>query len=266
MKRVIKAVNALLKPVGLRLSRTDEPGPYYPKLLSLIEEAQGCFVELLFPELPASKQRTALLAQSLGTQVSEAMYIIAFLHKALDVDGDVCEFGIAQGATSALLANEIRETRKLLWLFDSFEGLPQPSEKDILIDDIFGLGSMDKYAGTMRSPAAEVKSRLADISFPFSRVQIVPGFIEASIHGPRLPGKVCFAYVDFDFYRPILVALQFLDKCLVVGGYVVIDDYGYFSAGAKTAVDEFLAENPTTYELILPHKFAGHFAIVQKIA
>jgi O-methyltransferase len=40
-------------------------------------------------------------------------------------------------ATSALLANEIRSTERTLWLFDSFKGLGKPSEKDLLIDDIF---------------------------------------------------------------------------------------------------------------------------------
>ena len=49
-------------------------------------------------------------------------------------------------------------------------------------------------------------------------------------------------YVDFDFYSPISVALRFLNKRLVTGGVIVVDDYGFFSSGAKTAVDEFLKE------------------------
>src|SRR5450755_2563393 len=86
----------------------------------------------LFPN-PVPEGRSELLAKLLGTQLSEAVYIINCLHRSLKLPGDVCEFGIAQGATSALLANEIRDTDKLLWLFDSFEGLPTPTEKDSLI-------------------------------------------------------------------------------------------------------------------------------------
>lgn len=69
------------------------------------------------------------MAKLLGTQISEAMYILVFLHRSLELDGDVCEFGVAQGATSALLANEIRTTQKNLWLFDSFKGLPKRNGK-----------------------------------------------------------------------------------------------------------------------------------------
>jgi hypothetical protein len=36
--------------------------------------------------------------------------------------------GIAQCATSALIANEISSSKKNLWLFDSFKGLPKPTE------------------------------------------------------------------------------------------------------------------------------------------
>ena len=83
------------------------------------------------------------------------------------MDGDVCEFCVAQGETSALIANEISGClEKILHLFDSFEGLPKPSDKDKLKDDIFALGNIDKYAGTMKCPEAMVLSRLAAISFP----------------------------------------------------------------------------------------------------
>jgi O-methyltransferase len=66
--------------------------------------------------------------------------LIEYLHQSLPVEGDVCEFGVAQGAISAVLAHEIKNTNKNIWLFDSFEGLPEPSEKDILINDLFHFG------------------------------------------------------------------------------------------------------------------------------
>ena len=87
------------------------------------------------------------LVISIGTNLVEALFLLNELSQAMHLDGDVCEFGIAQGATSALIGNEIRNTSKALWLFDSFEGLPRPTEKDKLIDDIFSLGSIEKYQG-----------------------------------------------------------------------------------------------------------------------
>lgn len=219
----------------------------------------------LFPS-PVPEGRSELLAKLLGTQLSEAVYIINYLHQSLKLPGDVCEFGIAQGATSALLANEIRATDKLLWLFDSFEGLPKPTEKDALINDIFGLGTIEKYQGTMAYGVNEVLERLRAISYPPARVKIVPGFIENTISLVDLPDRVCFAYVDFDFYEPILIALNYLNKHLPKGGCIVVDDYGFFSSGAGAAVDEFLTAHPSQYDFVLPDKSAGHFAILSKIA
>jgi hypothetical protein len=200
----------------------------------------------------------------LGTHISEAIYIVGYLHKALKLQGDICEFGIAQGATSALLAHEIRETNKLLWLFDSFQGLPQPSEKDVLKDDFWDLGSIEAYRGTMTFSVKMVKKRLHEIDFPLSRVRIIPGFIEETIHDPYLPTSVCFAYVDFDFYEPVSIALNFLDKVLQTGGYVVVDDYDYFSTGVKTAVDEFVTTHKDKYQVSFPIKSAGNFCIIKK--
>jgi O-methyltransferase len=265
-------INAILKPADLVVStRADSRGFLGARVtpqnyMSLVAEMEGVLSALLFPEAPPVAHRTQLMAELVGTGVINAMYIVEYLHRSLQFEGDVCEFGVAQGATSAFLANEIRDTGKTLWLFDSFEGLPKPGDKDQLIDDIFNLESIEKYEGTMACPSEMVKARLRAISFPLSRVKIVPGFIEKTIAGPSLPAKVSFAYVDFDFYNPILVALKFLDKHLSVGGHVVVDDYGFFSAGAKAAVDEFAHEHKDTFELLHPPEFAGHFCIFQKKA
>jgi len=229
-------------------------------------ELEALYRHFLFPSLPARPGRERLLARLEGTQLGEAIYILEHLHRSLALEGDVCEFGVAQGATSALLAGELVQTAKRLWLFDSFEGLPRPTDKDVLIDDIFELGSMERYAGTMAYGSEHVIGRLREVGFPGSRVSIVPGFIERTIDKPGLPARVCFAYVDFDFYEPIKLALDFLDRVLPVGGHVVVDDYGWFSAGAKSAVDEFARAQGARYELTLPIPSAGKFAVLKRAA
>ncbi len=55
-----------------------------------------------------------------------------------------------------------------------------------------------------------------------------------------MPEKVSFAYVDFDFYEPIMIALNFLDKVTTSGAMIIVDDYDYFSTDSKIAVDEFV--------------------------
>jgi O-methyltransferase len=233
---------------------------------AIIRELEGAYKELLFDDFPPNDESRILLISKLhGTEPSEALYLVNYLYENLKLEGDVCEFGVAKGATSALIAHEIKKTDKNIWLFDSFKGLPKPSVKDVLLNDIYGLGSIEAYEGTMACPIDGVSARLKDINFPQSRTKIIPGFIEETIKCSNLPNKVCFAYVDFDFYEPICTALKFLDKVLTINGLVMVDDYGFFSAGAKAAVDEFIDVKKGNYQTIFPIKSAGKFIILKKI-
>jgi O-methyltransferase len=264
MRILRRIVDSTLHPLGLHLTRFPVPEHNNGALIESVREIEGCYRDLLFPEIPERGNRPELMQRLIGTSTGEAMYILGALYRSLSCLGDVCEFGIAQGATSALLANEIRGTDKKLWLFDSFEGLPKPTEKDKLIDDIFNLGSMEAYTGQMACDVSMVKNRLNSIAFPLNRVEIVAGFIEKTIHLPRLPNSVCFAYVDFDFYEPILIALNYLDHHMSSGGHIVVDDYGWFSSGAQTAVDEFTWGHGGQYEVTFPIKSAGRFVMLKK--
>lgn len=232
----------------------------YPALVGQMHEALRQF---MFPRLPSVEGRLPLMNKLLGTGIPEAMYVLAELHAALGDDGDLCEFGVAQGATSALLANEIRPTSKVLWLYDSFEGLPKPSPQDQLKDDIFRLGSMERYQGEMRCDAAEVQIRLNEIGFPPERYRICPGWINETLREGAGPASVCFAYVDFDFYEPIRDALVYLARHLTPNGRIVVDDYDFFSTGAKTAVDEFVQQHPE-FELAKPEAWAGAFCLLRR--
>ena len=203
-----------------------------------------------------------LLSDSMYTRFSTGLYLIDHLHHSLILKGDVCEFGTGQGVISALLAHEIKNSKKNIWLFDSFEGFAKLSEKDILIYDVLHLGSVEAYKGTMSFPEDMIRARLSDISFPPDRIRIVPGFIEKTIHGPKLPQAVCFAYVDFDFYDPIVIALHFLDTVIQPGGFIVVDDYNFFSQGAKSAVDEFYESRKEKYSIDFPVKTKGKFCIL----
>jgi hypothetical protein len=228
-------------------------------------EVEELYRRFVFPGLPKDERRAGLLHDLIGTTIGEAIYIIQNLHEGLRVAGDVCEFGVAQGATSRLLASEIMATDRKLWLFDSFEGLPAPGPQDKLINDIFNLGSMDKYKGTMASPEAEVRSKLDSISFPPARTKVKKGWVRDSINAGELPAQVAFAYVDFDFYDPIKDALEFLDGRMPPGGRIVVDDYGFFSEGAQLAVDQFVTQVGGRFKFELPLPFAGHFCVLSKL-
>lgn len=220
-----------------------------------------------YGKIPKNEKRISILKDLLGTPPSEAYFIINSIAKTIMIDGDVCEFGVAQGITSQLIANEILniETKKL-HLFDSFEGLPMPTVNDTLKDDIFNLGSIEAYAGKMSLPEELVLNRLDNIEFPKNRFVIHKGFIEELIIAKKkFPKYVSFAYVDFDFYEPIKIILGYLNNVTKKGAVIMVDDYDFFSTGVKIAVDEFIIDNESKYELFIPEKTFGCFAILTKL-
>jgi hypothetical protein len=75
------------------------------------------------------------LSRLAGTTLLEAGFILRSISQIADLPGDWCEFGVAHGRTSALLAQCMlrSDQGRKLWLYDSFEGLPDPHAKDILL-------------------------------------------------------------------------------------------------------------------------------------
>lgn len=263
-----RVVNSVLMRIGYKIVTID---PKFRRtfkeqqLLKALKELIAVYNKYIFDtELKIDDESLTLLSDSMYTKFGKGFYLMKYLHRSLTLEGDVCEFGVGQGVISALLAHEIKNTKKNIWLFDSFEGFAKPSEKDILINDVLNLGSVESYEGKMSFPEEMITTRLADINVPRDRIRIVPGFIEKTIHGPNLPHQVCFAYVDFDFYEPILIALHFLDTVLRPGGFIIIDDYNYFSKGAQSAVDEFYDSRRENYSMDILNDTAGTMCVLCK--
>ncbi len=187
--------------------------------------------EFLFPP---NDMRARLIALLQGTSVLEGLFLLKYLYISMNVEGDICEFGVAQGATSALLANELLSTNRHIWLFDSFAGLPEPTAEDELADT-------RDWTGRMSSPRNQVEKRLCMVDFPRNRTHIIAGFFPESARN-NAPNQICFAYVDFDLYRSIRDALRFIDARMTSGGIIVVDDYGPPQfPGVRKAVHEFIS-------------------------
>lgn len=262
--------DVILKSISNK--KKDETDSFYNSILNnnfkeICNAYEYCFSKF-FGEITQNPERLNILKRLSGTGPAEAYFIIYYLEKTKYLNGDICEFGIAQGETSSLLASEIKSTTKKLHLFDSFEGLPKPTEKDILKNDIFRLGKIEAYEGTMKCSENLVIERLKQMLFPEERYFIHKGFIENLISTKNdFPDKVSFAYIDFDFYEPTIITLNYLDSVMEQNSVIIIDDYDSFSTGTKSAVDEFLSEknkNILNYEIIIPEKVFGCFAILAK--
>jgi hypothetical protein len=260
---VKSAVNRLLAPAGARVVTRGEEQGFHRRYRTTVEQLYRAQAGQFSPPLERRAEHVELLCQLIGTEPAEALFLLHWLQEAAAGPGDVCEFGVAQGATSALIANEIRATGQTLWLYDSFQGLSRPHEKDVLLDDIFGLGAMSRYAGTMACPSSQVWQRLAAIGFPPRRTRVIEGFVRADMPDSALPGLIAFAYLDLDLYEPIRVALELIHPRCRAGSIVMVDDYGFFSSGPETAVREFLARHSGEYELRAPE--VGTFCALRRL-
>ena len=59
-----------------------------------------------------------------GTSLVESLKIIDAVLKTNHLPGDICEFGVAQGKMSKILAYLILNNNKKFYIYDSFQGLP----------------------------------------------------------------------------------------------------------------------------------------------
>ena len=164
----------------------------------------------------------------------EIAVILRELSKTKEISGDVVEFGCFVGTTSVFLAKEIEKwnTEKMLWLYDSFEGLPEKSREDEnSLGEVFKKGEL----------LATKKQLIANLRKSGARKmpKITKGWF-SELSKEQIPRKISFAFLDGDYYLSILDPLNLIWENLKSGAIIVVDDYGNQALpGASKAVDEW---------------------------
>jgi len=157
-----------------------------------------------------------------------------FAQHALSLDGAFIECGVYRGGTALMLARMLSGSDRKLWLFDSFEGLPnsQPDKGDHYERGAFGDTSVEGVAKLLK---------------PFAgSIEIKKGWIPTSFQGAE-ELRFSLAHVDVDLYEPALECCRFIFPRLASGGVMIFDDYGFPSCrGERTAVDDYFAEQKRT--------------------
>jgi hypothetical protein len=151
------------------------------------------------------------------------------------IEGDVVECGAARGGSAALMALTLRQlkSRRRIWLFDTFEGLPAPT----LQDPDFELA--DLFTGTCVGTLDEVRALFRRLNVGV-RAEFVKGLFQQTL--PAAPiAEIAVLHIDGDWYESVKTCLDCLYDKVIPGGVIQFDDYGYW-AGARKAVDEFLAQ------------------------
>lgn len=176
----------------------------------------------------------------ISDQVSLAEVEIILSELAAVVDegtvGDVAELGCYVGTTSLFLARFLRQTGKKLYVYDSFEGLPEK-----VTQDLSPAGEQFK-PGELSATKSEFIRQFKKAGLPLP--VITRGWFK-DVTSDRLPEKIAFAYLDGDYYESITDSLRLIWPRLAEGAVVIVDDYANEALpGAAKAVDEWLRRHP----------------------
>ena len=179
----------------------------------------------------------------------ERMYA---LYKAVEyivkakIPGDLVECGVWKGGSAMIIVRTLlmmRETGKKIYLYDTYEGMSEPTEEDKKISSdnlaIHKWKSQQKkqYNEWCFASLREVKNNLFSTGYPQKNLVFLKGKVENTI--PKImPSKIALLRLDTDWYKSTKHELKYLFPVLAKRGVLILDDYGSW-AGAKKAVDEY---------------------------
>jgi O-methyltransferase len=144
-----------------------------------------------------------------------------------DLRGDTVECGSWLGAGSHLICSSLPGTHHI---FDSFEGISEPGDRDVPSD-----ATARKWrSGDLMGTEEQVNANLAGFDVHTYKGWIPSRFDEVADMTFRL------VHVDVDLYEPTRDSVEFFYPRLVPGGVLVCDDYGStLCDGARQAMDEY---------------------------
>lgn len=157
------------------------------------------------------------------------------------LSGDFVECGVYNGGSAAIIAHiaAASRTSRKVWLLDSFQGMPHPTIED-------GEAAVD-YAGEVVGDPQKVRTVLAKVGADMSRVRIVQGWFQETFPSIDID-KISFLNLDVDWYESLTLCLERFYDHVVTGGFISIDDYGYWP-GCRRAVNDFFKKKGLSYPL-----------------
>ncbi len=167
-----------------------------------------------------------------------------------NIEGDIVECGVYKGGSSMLSADMLVEQNsfdKKLYLFDTYEGMCKPTDKDIYhgfqqkaLKD-WERRQTNTHNTWCYAPIDEVKANMLSTGYPEEKMVFVKGKVEDTIPG-TIPEKISLLHLDTDWYESTYHELVHLFPLLSKNGVLIIDDYGYWQ-GCREAVDQYFEEN-----------------------
>jgi O-methyltransferase len=156
-----------------------------------------------------------------------------------NIEGDFLEAGVWKGGASIFMRAILKYygiSDKSVWLADSFKGLPPPKpEYPADKDDIHY-----QHQGLAIS-LEQVKCNFQTFDLLDEQVKFIEGWFHETLFTAPID-KISLLRLDGDMYESTYVSLEALYHKVSIGGFVIIDDYGYIES-CRQAVHDFLDKN-----------------------
>lgn len=161
--------------------------------------------------------------------------LVSHLYNIIEqnIDGDVVEFGCFVGESSKYLMKTIIETKsnKNLFVYDSFEGLPDLSKWEV---------NSGWTPRTLKTSEEILMQNFKQNNLP---LPIIHKDWFKDIPEYKIPEKICFAFLDGDFYDSIYDSLTKIYDKVVNGGLIFFHDYQRPDLpGVEAAINDFCKE------------------------
>ncbi len=211
---------------------------------------EGDLVGEVEPEARAIIEQVADRTKSLPLQLYTTWSAVRYLIQNR-IEGAVVECGTWRGGqpmVAALTLLQAGDTSRDIYLFDTFEGMPAPSDMDIRLEDgMLATEILDLSVGdrTTRENAwcvadeRDVWSGMASTGYPAECIHLVVGRVEDTVP-TEAPADIALLRLDTDWYESTRHELDHLWDRVVPHGIVIIDDYDHL-AGSRRAADDFFA-------------------------
>jgi O-methyltransferase len=163
------------------------------------------------------------------------------------VKGDIVECGTWNGGSLALLGSAM--PGRDAWAFDSFEGLPAPTERDP------GLVRTHWFRGWNTGSPARVAEAWARCGLPAERLHVVRGWFEETFPRTAIPA-IAVLHIDADWYESVLLCLERWYGHVQPGGVVILNAWNLYEGANRAVTDFFRGDRPDVRPL---GKVGGHF-------
>ena len=198
----------------------------------------------------------------------EALILGVQYASMVGVPGDFVEFGSAFGRTAFAIAFALQsyQSAARLYLFDSFEGLPEASSSIDLEHPFVKAGSWSRGACCGATPA-QLKEVILGAGIPESRLVIKPGWFSDTLPTLAADTRFSFLHVDCDLYQS---AIDVLDCCfgrgfVSDGAIILFDDWNVHASprsGERRAWREMVEKYSIEFSDEGAYSWHGHRFIV----